>query len=136
MPWISNWFLRVGALAGLGGMAIGIGMAAAGDHSQTPLHAHINLVGWVSMLLYGLVYRAMPGAANSALAPWQFGLAVTGLIAMLPGLVFIGMGGHEAGKPFAILGAVLTIAAMVLFVAIVFRATGVAHRGGAVTAST
>lgn len=135
MPWISNWFLRLGALAGLGGMAIGIGMAAAGDHSQAPLHAHINLIGWVSMLLYGLVYRAMPGAANSALAPWQFGLAVAGLIAMLPGFAFIGMSRFAAGKPFAILGALLTIAAMVLFVTIVFRATG-ARRSGAVTAST
>jgi hypothetical protein len=135
MTWISNWFLRIGALAGLSGMAIGVGMAAAGDHSQAPLHAHINLIGWVSMVLYGLVYRAMPGAANSRLAPWQFGLAVTGLITMLPGLAFIGMTRFATGKPFAILGALLTIAAMVLFVIIVFRATGSARRGDAVTAS-
>jgi hypothetical protein len=127
MNWISNWFLRIGVLAGLCGMAIGIAMAATHDHSQTPLHAHVNLIGWVSMVLYGLVYRTIPSAAESRLASWQFGLSVSGLIAILPGLALIGMGQPGTGAPFAIAGSVLTIASMLLFAVIVFGATRAAR---------
>ena len=123
MSWISVWFLRIGAIAGLCGMALGIAMGASGDHSQMPLHAHVNLIGWVTMLLYGLVYRVVPEAAESALARWQFMLAVGGLLIILPGLALIGMNDHETGTRFAIIGSILTVAAMALFAVIVFRAT-------------
>ena len=33
------------------GMALGIYMAASQDHSQMPTHAHLNLLGWVTMAL-------------------------------------------------------------------------------------
>jgi hypothetical protein len=123
MPWISTWFLWLGALAGASGMALGIFMAAAGDHSQMPLHAHINLVGWVTMMLYGLFYRALPEAADGALPRVQFILSIAGLIAMIPGLALIDSGDVALGAPFAKTGAVLTIVAMLIFVATVFRWT-------------
>jgi hypothetical protein len=123
MPWIATWFLRIGALAGASGMALGIFMAAAGDHSQMPLHAHINLVGWVSMMLYGLFYRALPEAAQGALPRVQFILSVTGLIAMVPGLALIDLGREAAGGPFAGTGAILTIFGILIFAFTVFRST-------------
>src|SRR5215813_8493233 len=45
-------------------------MCMSDDHSQMPTHAHINVLGWASMALYGVVYRAWPEAAHSPLAPW------------------------------------------------------------------
>ncbi|HYE00151.1 MAG TPA: hypothetical protein VEH84_12270 [Alphaproteobacteria bacterium] len=124
MTRISDYCLRFGVLAGLAGMGLGIAMAASHDHSQMPLHAHVNLLGWVSMVLYGLVYRVIPAAGASALARWQFLMAAAGIIVMVPGLGFIGAGNQEMGEPFAVVGSLLTIAAMVLFVTVVFRATG------------
>jgi hypothetical protein len=52
-----------GAVAALIGMGLGIAMGISQDFSLTPVHAHLNLLGWVSMLLYGLYYRprASPG---------------------------------------------------------------------------
>ena len=123
MSWISVWFLRIGVVAGLCGMTLGIAMGASGDHSQMPLHAHVNLIGWVTMVLYGLVYRVVPEAAENALARWQFALAVGGLAIILPGLALIGMNDHQTGTRFAIIGSFLTLAAMMLFAVIVFRAT-------------
>ena len=122
---ISTWFLRAGAMTGAGGMALGIAMAAMGDHSQMPLHAHLNLLGWVSMMLFGLFYRTVPEAALGVLPRIQFGLCVAGLVAMVVGLAQIDAGSHEAGAPFAIAGAFMTIAAMIIFVVTVFRWTRV-----------
>ena len=56
------------------GISLGVYMGAKGDHSQFPAHAHINLLGWASMCLTGLLYRSFPAAARSALATWHFWL--------------------------------------------------------------
>ena len=37
--------------------ALGIAMAMRQDFTLAPAHAHLNLLGWVSMALYGLYYR-------------------------------------------------------------------------------
>ena len=44
----------IATLAAVTGMAMGIVMAASHDHSLALAHAHLNLLGWVSMALYGL----------------------------------------------------------------------------------
>ena len=98
MHWISTWFLRIGAFAALAGMGLGFFMAVAGDHSQTPLHAHINLIGWVSMMLYGLFYRSIPEATQGLLPRIQFVLSVAGLLAILPGLALIDSGTRRAAR--------------------------------------
>jgi hypothetical protein len=120
---ISDRFLRLGVLCGLIGMLMGIAMAATHDHALMPAHAHLNLLGWVSLLLYGLAYRLLPDAAASRLAGWHFRLAALGLAFMVPGLVLLAYG-HPAGEPAAIIGSVLTVAAMVLFAVVLMRATG------------
>ena len=33
---------------------MGIGMAASQNHSIMPAHAHLNLLGWVSLFLFGI----------------------------------------------------------------------------------
>jgi len=34
-------------------------------HDQMPTHAHMNLLGWVSMALFGLIYQAFPAAGQT-----------------------------------------------------------------------
>jgi len=60
MKGVANWFFTTAALCVLIGMAWGIQMAATGDHSLSPAHAHLNLVGWVTMGLFGLYYHNVP----------------------------------------------------------------------------
>ena len=45
------------ACAALAGMALGIRMGMAQDFALAPVHAHLNLLGWVTMSLFGLYYR-------------------------------------------------------------------------------
>jgi cbb3-type cytochrome oxidase subunit 1 len=73
---LSNWFLRMAALYLILGVSLGLFMAASHDHSMFPVHAHLNLLGWVSMSLFGLFYRAFPQAAQTGLAKAHFWIYV------------------------------------------------------------
>ena len=50
-----------------------------------PTHAHLNLVGWVSMALYALVYRQWPAAGQNRLALIHFWVANAGAILLTDG---------------------------------------------------
>jgi cbb3-type cytochrome oxidase subunit 1 len=73
---MSNWFLRLAVLYLIAGVSLGLFMAASHDHSMYPVHAHLNLLGWVSLSLFGLFYRAFPKAAQTGLAKAHFWIYV------------------------------------------------------------
>ena len=78
---IEQYCIAVAATAALCGMGLGIFMATSQDFTLMPAHAHLNLLGWVSMALYGLYYR---GAAllRIRLAWIQAGVATVGFVTM------------------------------------------------------
>lgn len=108
----------------LAGMALGIAMAASHDHTLSAAHAHLNLVGFVSMGLYGLFYHVVPVAARGRLARIHVGLATLGVWLLIPGIALATLGKTEA---LAILGSFATIAAMALFAAVAARARPAPH---------
>jgi cbb3-type cytochrome oxidase subunit 1 len=112
-------FLRLAALYTLLGMGLGIWMGISGDHGQYPTHAHINLLGWVSFALYGLIYRNVPAAAQSRLAPWHFGAANLGAVLLLTGVYAI-LSGHPEFEPLAAAGGMVTLLGAALFAVILF----------------
>lgn len=69
MPRVSVAFFTVAALCGLVGMAWGSQMGMSGDHSLSPVHAHLNLLGWVSLSIMGGFY-ALPGAPKGGATAW------------------------------------------------------------------
>ncbi|RDJ19644.1 hypothetical protein DWF00_13690 [Bosea caraganae] len=112
-------FLRLAPVLALLGMCLGIVMGISQDHRLQTLHAHVNLIGWVSMFLAGLYYRLVP-AADGRLAYWHFGLATLGLASLGTGLAGLAFG-ERSFEPFAVVGSLLTIAAMAVFAWIVAR---------------
>ena len=124
---MSNTFLRLGALFALAGVGLGYWMGMTEQFGLMPVHAHINLLGWVSMFLYGLFYRVVPGAASGLLATAHLWTAVIGLLVFMPALALklLHLPGTD-GIALAglIAGPTLTLIAFVLFALIVFRATG------------
>ena len=116
---IDRWFLRVAVIYALVAMLLGITMGISQDHSQMPTHAHLNLVGWVSMALYALVYRQWPAAGQSKLAMLHFWVANAGAILLNAG-VYALMTGNMTLEPVAITGSLVTIAGMLLFAFIVY----------------
>jgi hypothetical protein len=56
----STLALRVAVCAAVIGMSGGVAMGLSENHALMPAHAHMNLVGWVSLFLMGLFYRQNP----------------------------------------------------------------------------
>lgn len=124
---MSNTFLRLGVLFALVGVSIGYWMGATHQFLISPVHAHINLLGWVSMFLYGLFYRAIPEAAQGLLPRIHLALAVIGLPVMMIGLTIqlLAVPGLMPMVPvMMIVGPTLVVLGMTAFAAIVFKATG------------
>ncbi|MBO3760750.1 hypothetical protein J5J10_05815 [Ciceribacter sp. L1K23] len=118
MRGLSFFCLATAVAYALVAMALGIFMAASHDHMLAPAHAHLNLVGWVSVALYGLFYHAVPAASGMRLAKVQVGFATAGVVTLCPGIALAVLGISEG---LAVLGSFLTIIAMALFATVVFR---------------
>ncbi|HZH51638.1 MAG TPA: hypothetical protein VEZ16_07120 [Microvirga sp.] len=108
------------------GMAMGIGMAASQNHSIMPAHAHLNLLGWVSLFLFGIYYERRPALDTSRLAFIQVGVWSVGTVILTVAVAAIHLGYHAA-DPVAGIASLLVLGAMLLFAYFVFRpATSIA----------
>jgi len=104
----------------IAGMIWGIIMAISEDHSAMSAHAHLNLLGWVSLFLFGIYYRLHPsleGARSAIVQVWVW-IAGTIILAIGVGLV---QTGHAIGDPIAAVGSVAVLLDMLLFAWLVFR---------------
>ena len=106
------YFLLLGTLSLLVGVGLGIFMGASGNFQLTPVHAHINLVGWASLALFGLAYRAYPELGASRLAPFHLLLAAGGAI-LLPAGIYLAVLHDISG--LAIAASFLWLGAVILF---------------------
>lgn len=80
---IPRAFLFLGSLFLVIGISLGMYMAASGDHTLYPVHAHINLLGFVVMSVFGLVYHLFPAMAATVLARVHFWLHLGGSLVLL-----------------------------------------------------
>jgi hypothetical protein len=72
---IDSYFLLLAATCLIVGVVMGIVMGIAHAFQFAPVHAHFNLVGWASLALFGLVYKAYPALGQSRLALAHFWLS-------------------------------------------------------------
>ena len=119
---VSNNFLRLGALSALVGMALGVWMGANETFTLRPVHAHVNLLGFASMMLFGLFYRAFPAAGRGWMPMVHFVLSVVGFLILMPSLTLMLLG-KPLFMPGMIASEIMLVASMALFVIIVFKAT-------------
>lgn len=119
---MSNWFLRLAVLYFVAGVALGIGMAASHDHSLHPVHAHLNLLGWVSLSLFGLFYRAFPAAAASKLALAHFWIYVPAHLLQMVLLTMLYLG-NQAIEPALGLASGLVGVGMLCFAMVAWQHT-------------
>jgi hypothetical protein len=115
---------RISVSVGLLGMALGIVMGIRQDFVLAPAHAHLNLIGFVSLFLSALYYRAFPEAAASRLARYQAVVSVIGAILFPVGIAGVLLGGHDRFEPVVVAGALTVFAGMLLFAVIVYRTAG------------
>lgn len=108
------------SVTALAGMSLGIYMGLAQDHSLMPVHAHLNLIGWVTMFLMGLYYVTHEQALGR-LAAVQVGASVAGYVSMMTGLAIMLSTGHGRLMPLVIAGSVLVWLGMLMFVVVIWR---------------
>jgi hypothetical protein len=87
MPTISKAFIVTGILCVLAGMAWGIQMGASGNHGMMPAHAHLNLLGFVTLTLMGLFYWVR---GSGGLLAWvNYALSTVSVLVMIPMLAYL-----------------------------------------------
>lgn len=118
---IGSLMMCVSVVVLLAGMLAGIVMGIQQNFLLGPAHAHLNLVGGVLLFLVGLYYRLFPAVGGTALARVQGWLHMVGGILFPAGIALV-LGVSHAWEPVAIVGALIAMAAMVLFAGVVFRA--------------
>jgi len=115
---------RISVSVGLIGMVLGIVMGIRQDFVLAPAHAHLNLLGFVTLFLSALYYRAFPRAAASRLALYQAITSVAGAILFPVGIACVLLGGHDRFEAVVVAGALTVFAGMLLFAVIVYRTAG------------
>ncbi|MGR9087397.1 MAG: hypothetical protein ACU841_10030 [Gammaproteobacteria bacterium] len=123
---LSVKYLLAASFYGLFGMIMGMVMGAREDFTLRPVHAHLNLLGWVAIMLYGLTYELFPGMAKNRLAVWQFYVVNAGVLLLMPSLALLLLG-NSAVLPVLMLGELCSVAALAIFIVNLWKAR---HDGG------
>ncbi|WP_018755360.1 cbb3-type cytochrome c oxidase subunit I [Paenibacillus terrigena] len=111
-------FLKIGVLYFILSMGLGMYMSMAKDYVLAGVHAHVNLIGWLSMAVSGVIYILFPRADNSALAKWHFWLMNLGVIIMMGSLITLLLTKEETpwGPIIGAGGALLILSAICLLI--------------------
>lgn len=95
-------------------VSLGVFMGASHDHSLMPVHAHLSLLGWVSMVLIGVIYHFYPQAGSSRVAGVQFWLHNVALLVMMTGLAAL-LKGNVGIEPVVGMASLAMLTAVLLF---------------------
>jgi hypothetical protein len=90
------------------------------DHATLPAHAHLNLLGLVSLFLFGIYYRLHPSLEGGKSASVQVWAWIVGTIILTIGVALVHTG-HAIGDPIAAVGSIIVLLDMLLFGWLVFR---------------
>ena len=116
----ASLMMRAGVMFLIVGMVWGIEMGIRQEFSLAPAHAHFNLIGGVLLFVFGLYYRLVPAARESALAKWQGSLHFAGALLFPVGVAVVIKNG-TAFIVLPIVGSLIVVVAIALFALIVFR---------------
>ena len=116
----SSLSFRAAVIFVAAGMIWGIVMGITEDHSTMPAHAHLNLLGWVSLFLFGIYYHLHPAIDLSRLAVVQVWIWIAGTIIMTIGVALV-HSGHAIGDPIAAISSLIVFADILLFGWLVFQ---------------
>jgi hypothetical protein len=117
-------FLTSATGALLVGVSLGIFMGIRQDFTLAPVHAHLNLLGWASLALFGLTYRAYPELGADWMAKAHALLAVPSALLLAAG-IGVAMLYHDERLVTA--GSLGWLASCLIFLFQLIRLT-VAHR--------
>jgi len=121
MDRFARWFVLMSIV--YLGIAAALGIAMLGSEKAMSLkfvHSHLMLLGWVSMMIYGVGYHILPRFMgrplySTKLGDVQFWLANIGLVVMLLFYTMNVYGPSEGYVALAIAGGAAELASIMLF---------------------
>jgi len=143
MDWYVKAFIRASLLWFTGGIALGLAMAV--HHAWVvyrPAHAHMNVVGFLTMMVFGVGYQLLPRLfghkiQSRALAIAHWWLANVGLALMVLGFVLSPHIGIKSAPITSTGGSLFAIGAFAFVYNLwrTFNAADARHRAGATASS-
>ena len=119
MPRIAKLYFRTAIIFLIIGISIGLSMAISQDHSAIGAHAHANLLGWVTMAIFGGYHALNPAKAERRIAMIQYGIYTAGVALMVPAL-YLMLTGYPQMEPVVAIASLITFAGVLLFAVIIF----------------
>ncbi len=121
MPRVSAAFFMTGAVFLAMGMCWGIAMAMSQNFVLAPAHAHLNLLGWVTMSIYGTFYALTRETFSPRLAWINYVCAALGVVIMIPTLAIFLATANASLEPIIGIGSLLSLIALLTFALSAFR---------------
>ncbi|HLR67408.1 hypothetical protein [Virgibacillus alimentarius] len=122
----SKLLLRFSALFALVGAFLGSHMAGAGSLAFKSVHAHILVVGWLTLFAWAVFYKLFT-PANTIIATLHVWSAIIGAIGLTVGMWFyyVKPFGMEGAMPtvFFIVGGTILLLSFVFFAILTFMKT-------------
>ena len=113
-------FLKIAVVYLFLGALLGIAMGIGQSFTLIPVHAHLLLLGWVSLALAGVIYHLYPLAARTRLAKVHFWLHNVGLPVFMVSLGLM-LTGRSYLMPVVASAALFVLVALALFAVNVLR---------------
>lgn len=115
--------IRLAALFGVIGTALGSHMSGAGSYAFRPIHAHILLAGWLSAFAWGMFYRVY-SVRNQLLVTIHGWTAVLGSIGLTSGMWLYTMNPFQWNETvtlvYFIVGGTVSLISFILFLIVTF----------------
>ncbi|WP_332649805.1 hypothetical protein [Lysinibacillus sp. 54212] len=115
--------IRFAAIFGFIGTFIGSQMSGSMDYSLRPIHAHILLVGWLSVFAWGIFYKVYRVRLKKLVSIHSI-LAMCGALGLTAGMWMYNINPFNLGETFVtilyIVGGSLLLLAFLLFIVVTF----------------
>jgi hypothetical protein len=116
----SRWphaFFAMAALYAMIGDLWGLAMSISKDHGTYSAHAHLNLLGWISLALMGTFYAVLGQGVPNWIKALNFSLSNLGVVCMITGLfLYLGQKGSPAVfGPLLAVGGLSVVAGFIVF---------------------
>ena len=121
-----KWSLRLiqlSAVFGFIGVFLGSKMSGSMDYALRPIHAHVLLVGWLSVFAWGIFYKVYRIKYKKLIAIHGW-LAIVGAIGLTAGMWMYNVNPFHLNETivtiFFIIGGSLLLLAFLLFILVTF----------------
>lgn len=113
-------FFRTAAVLLIVGMLFGIYMSASGNHAAAGAHAHLNLIGFVVMSVYGIFFGLNPSKSTGRLPKILWALNTIAAVVMFPALALL-LNGYAGLEPLVAAASFLALGGAFLFAVLLFQ---------------